>query len=330
MAACNPQHAKTGTRHIAASLFAFLALALPAFAHDPGLSSAEIRIAGNSIEARVTFSPSDAGFVDPNEMLRLEADGRELTPRQVKTERGAAGELQIRLIYDRVGRQLTVTGLGFDQLPRGHRRYLSVTGIVERVLDAGHPSVAVEFGRQPVTSSFRQFFVLGIEHIFTGYDHLLFLLGLLIVGGSLTGAARIITSFTVAHSITLALATFNVVVLSPRIVEPAIAASIVFVGVENLTRRDLDRRWMLTFAFGLIHGLGFASVLRELGATGVVPLVSFNAGVEAGQMAIACVALPVIWWLRRWPVFVPRVLPACSMVVAAAGTWWFVERIAGR
>src|SRR5207248_3078790 len=120
--------------------------------------------------------------------------------------------------------------------------------------------------------------------IWTGCDHLCFLFGLLVVGGRFLSSAKIITSFTVAHSLTLALATFNVVSLPSRIVEPLIAASIVYVGVENLFRRDLDKRWLLAFGFGLVHGLGFASALREAGigadngAGVVVPLVSFNLG----------------------------------------------------
>jgi hydrogenase/urease accessory protein HupE len=178
----------------------------------------------------------------------------------------------------------------------------------------------------------RHFLRLGIEHIVTGYDHVLFLLGLLVVGSSLASAWRIITSFTVAHSITLALATLNVVQLSPRLVEPLIAASIVYVGLENLWDRPLHRRWLLTFGFGLVHGLGFASVLRELsfgiqvGGEVMIPLLAFNVGVELGQVAIALVVLPLIWYLQRLPHFSPRLATICSALVVLAGTYWLVER----
>jgi hypothetical protein len=118
------------------------------------------------------------------------------------------------------------------------------------------------------------------------------LLALLLAGAAFREVAKIITAFTAAHSLTLALATFNVVQLSPAMVEPLIAVSIVYVGIENLVRHQLSRRWLLTFAFGLIHGLGFASVLRELGigaqaGQALMPLLSFNLGVEIGQLIVA-------------------------------------------
>jgi hypothetical protein len=118
-------------------------------------------------------------------------------------------------------------------------------------------------------------------------------------------------------------------------VEPLIAASIVYVGIENLLRGDDPKgRWLLTFAFGLIHGFGFASVLRELGVgtdgkSIAVPLVSFNLGVELGQVVIAALVLPVIWKLRAKPVFVARWVPVCSVLVALLGGYWFVQRVWG-
>ncbi|HEV8487331.1 MAG TPA: HupE/UreJ family protein, partial [Blastocatellia bacterium] len=180
--------------------------------------------------------------------------------------------------------------------------------------------------------SFSQFLLLGIEHILTGYDHLVFLLGLLIAGASFKAAAKIITSFTVAHSITLALATLGVVRISPGIVEPLIAVSIIYVGLENIFRREMSRRWLLTFCFGLVHGFGFAAVLSELGigsgglAGAAIPLLSFNLGVELGQVVIAGAALPLIWKLRNRPSFVARFVPVCSVLVAVAGGFWLLER----
>jgi hydrogenase/urease accessory protein HupE len=187
--------------------------------------------------------------------------------------------------------------------------------------------------RTPLESprSFRRFLTLGIEHILTGYDHLAFLFALLVAGGTFGSAARIITSFTLAHSLTLALATFGLVHLPSWLAEPLIAASIVYVGLENLFRRDHGRRWLLTFGFGLVHGFGFASVLRELGigaggSGAAVPLFSFNAGVEIGQIAIALLTLPAIWKLSRRPAFETRAVPACSILVALLGAWWLVQR----
>jgi hydrogenase/urease accessory protein HupE len=172
-----------------------------------------------------------------------------------------------------------------------------------------------------------------VEHIWTGYDHLLFLLALLLVCSDFKSAIQVVTFFTVAHSITLALATLNLVSVSGLVVEPAIAASIIYVGVENFTRSEGPKgRWLITFLFGLIHGFGFATVLRDLGVTSgttgvAVPLVAFNLGVEAGQIVIAAILLPAIWKLRKWEPFRQWGVPACSAIVASLGGYWLVERL---
>jgi hydrogenase/urease accessory protein HupE len=194
-------------------------------------------------------------------------------------------------------------------------------------------AVATKPSGNPSKNSFADFLLMGVKHIWTGYDHLLFLFGLLIVTRNFGSAVKIITCFTIAHSITLAVATLSLVQISSRVVEPLIAASIVYVGIENLLRGDDPKgRWLLTFAFGLIHGFGFASVLRELGVgangSGIaVPLVSFNLGVELGQVVVAGLALPVIWKLRARPLFVRRWVPVCSVLVALLGGYWFVQRV---
>jgi hydrogenase/urease accessory protein HupE len=245
----------------------------------------------------------------------------------------------VRLVFPRpVGTQLSVQVPIIAALARGHRQYATMRNaqdalLVERMLDADHarfdlPLAAITTPAQ-ATPSFRQFLRLGVEHIVTGYDHLLFLFGLLLSGGSFWSACRIITSFTVAHSITLALATLNVMSLSSRLVEPLIAASIIYVGLENLWRRDLQHRWRLTFGFGLLHGLGFALVLRDLGIGGraaIVPLLSFNGGVELGQMTIALLVLPLMWQVQKLPQFFPRFATSCSLLVTLAGTYWLLER----
>ena len=180
------------------------------------------------------------------------------------------------------------------------------------MLDANHDAFehVWQVTAVPATTpqSFPQFLILGVEHILTGYDHLCFLLGLLIAGGALRDIFKIITAFTLAHSITLALATLNLINIPSRIIEPMIAVSIVYVGIENLLRRDLRRRWMLSFGFGLIHGCGFATALRSLGIGSngggiAVPLFGFNLGVEFGQLAIAALVLPLIWKLKSQPSF---------------------------
>src|SRR5260221_8258414 len=146
--------------------------------------------------------------------------------------------------------------------------------------------------------------MLGIEHILAGFTHVMFLFGVALVAGRLRTLLLAITAFTLAHSVTLGLATLGHWAPSPSLVEPAIALSIVYVGVENWFVRDASRRWMLTFPFGLIHGFGFAGALREIALpTAQVPLalVSFNLGVEAGQLMVLALVLPILFWLRHLP-----------------------------
>jgi hydrogenase/urease accessory protein HupE len=175
------------------------------------------------------------------------------------------------------------------------------------------------------------FFLMGVEHILTGYDHLIFLLGLLIATSQFRPTIGVITCFTLAHSATLALAAFDLVRVPDGIVEPLIAATIIYVGAENLRRGNPAGRSKLTLIFGLVHGLGFATDLKErvVGMAGekiILPLVSFNLGVELGQMAIASLVLPVIWCFRNEPLVIRVIVPACSVIAVVAGAWWLLER----
>ena len=182
--------------------------------------------------------------------------------------------------------------------------------------------------------TFSAFLRLGIEHILLGFDHLLFLGGLLLVARGWRQLVMVVTTFTLAHSLTLGLAAFNIVNVSGRVAEPLIAVSILFVGVENILRHGEPKaRWAVTLFFGLIHGFGFASVLREmgLGSNGraiALPLFSFNLGVEIGQLAVAAVVVPFLWRLAESPSYRTRWLPFLSGVVALAGGYWLVQRLA--
>lgn len=171
------------------------------------------------------------------------------------------------------------------------------------------------------------FFRLGVEHIFIGIDHILFLLSLLVVC-KFRELLKIVTSFTIAHTITLILATLEVIALPGRLVETAIAATIVYVAVENFWIKDTSRRWILTFVFGLIHGFGFAGVLKELGlpAVGLVrSLVSFNVGVEVGQVVIVLALFPFIVALKKWKR--GRIVQnTISGAIALCGLGWFIDR----
>jgi hydrogenase/urease accessory protein HupE len=192
----------------------------------------------------------------------------------------------------------------------------------------------------PLADQLKQYFKLGVKHIFLGYDHIAFLMALLFVK-RFADLLKIITSFTVAHTITLALAVLQIVKLPPQLVEAGIAITIMYVAAENLWTSELAHRWMLTFGFGLVHGFGFASVLRELGlpSGGLArSLLSFNLGVEAGQIVIVGLLWPALWWLTRqqtsakvwspsfsrsWPSFV-RI--TASVIIFLLGAAWFCER----
>ncbi len=171
---------------------------------------------------------------------------------------------------------------------------------------------------------------LGIEHIIGGIDHLLFLLALLALSTSLWQTVKIVTAFTVAHSITLSLAALGLVDVPSSIVEPLIAASIVWVAAENLLAPGgAGRRWLIAAFFGLIHGLGFASALVELGLSRDVllkALIGFNLGVELGQLAFVAVVLPPLVWASR-PGRLPRLPQGLSVGVALVGAVWLVERL---
>jgi len=178
----------------------------------------------------------------------------------------------------------------------------------------------------------RTFVPAGIHHILIGPDHILFLIGLLLLGGGWKALLKIVTAFTIGHSITLSLAALNILTPPPTIIEPAIALSIVFVGADNLVRGGgRDVRALIALTFGLVHGFGFANVLREFGLPREAlgwSLFSFNVGVEIGQLFIVMLVATALTLVRRRSETVGmRVAFAGSLVVIAAGTYWFVQRV---
>jgi hydrogenase/urease accessory protein HupE len=232
-----------------------------------------------------------------------------------------------------------------SDLPMGHRHlahFDGKTGPSDAVISVRNRGFAFEStpgqapsSTAPPKASYRgklSFFPMGIEHILTGYDHLVFLLGLVIVGGRWRSLLMVVTAFTLAHSITLALAALGVWAPSPRIVEPAIALSIAYVGVENFFVKNAEKRWRITFPFGLIHGFGFAGALQEVAMPKAdVPyaLVLFNVGVEAGQLAVLALVLPLIYLLRKRAWFRDQGVKVISGAIAVAGVVWFVSRAFG-
>jgi hydrogenase/urease accessory protein HupE len=344
-----------GMRRSFVILAGTLALASSAFAHDPGLSSATVTLGQTEMTALVVFNSRDLAALPQksgldytsiaSDLLRVRVGGQAIPARLEGVTRDQQQNISFRLHFAQPGEGRFEIASGIiDQLPFGHRQFLTVLNSAgqttgSRLLSARDNQFETEIASVPVVvapvsgGGFLDFLLLGVRHILTGYDHLLFLFGLLIVSRNVRSAALLITCFTIAHSLTLALSTFNVITLQSRIVEPAIAASIVYVGLENLYRgKTLDYRWILTFLFGLVHGLGFASVLREMGIanTGVkaaIPLIAFNSGVELGQLSIAMIVLPLIWKLRRHITVFRVAVPACSVIIALAGGYWFFERI---
>ncbi len=185
----------------------------------------------------------------------------------------------------------------------------------------------------------------GVWHIWIGFDHILFLLALLLPAvvvrvnrqwqpvaafrPALWQVLKIVTAFTLAHSITLSLATLEIISLPSRWVESTIAASVVLAALNNVYPIFRERRWVMAFVFGLIHGFGFASVLGDLGLPGealVLALVGFNLGVEVGQLAIVCVFLPFTYFLRHSSFYRRGMLFGGSLLVAALALIWLAER----
>jgi hydrogenase/urease accessory protein HupE len=324
-----------------------LLFSVTALAHDPGLSAAEVRILSDRIVAEVSFAPLDLQrlqHVGSNDyiaehLLIIKSDQEILKLRNFSVQATDANSIHFILEFPNShAAELHLSAIALEHLPRGHKQFLSVRDregnpLTERMLSAESKDLTITLQTNSASNSegFLRFLVLGIEHILTGYDHIAFLLAVLLTGGTLFSNARIITSFTIAHSLTLALATFGIVTLPPTIVEPLIAASIVFVGIENLVRRQLAKRWLVTFGFGLIHGLGFASILRELGigamgVQGAIPLLSFNLGVELAQISIAALILPLVWKLQQRPAFMLKHVPALSLLITLAGLYWLLAR----
>ena len=178
----------------------------------------------------------------------------------------------------------------------------------------------------------RQYLRLGFVHIVPrGLDHILFVLGLFLLGTRTGPLVWQVSAFTIAHAATLSLAVFEVVALPARVVEPLIALSIVYVAIENtLTDRLTPWRPAVVFGFGLLHGLGFAGVLGQLGLPEqdrLVGLLSFNVGIELGQLLVIAVAMASVGWCRRRPWYRTRITVPLSVVIAAVGLFWAVERI---
>jgi hydrogenase/urease accessory protein HupE len=328
----------------AAVLLLLLLRVVPAHAHAVGMSRGEYRADGARVRADVVFSRSELLAALPGADLGAVATWlrRGIV---VTTPAGPCDGDGVATPTEQDGVELTavyrcaapVRGFSLHlpllaELSLGHRHLVTATSgseTVHGVLFAAEPALDVAATGEAggvVLALFR----LGVEHILTGYDHLLFLIAVVLVGGSLRAILAAVTAFTLAHSVTLAVAALGPWTPRPALVEPAIALSIAYVGIENCLVRDIGRRWRLTFAFGLVHGLGFAGALREVAVSAAelpLALASFNVGVEAGQLAVLAAVLPCTAWLagRRW--FAAGGLQVASLAISAIGLCWFVARV---
>jgi hypothetical protein len=246
-------------------------------------------------------------------------------------------DAQLLYLFPQDVTQLSVTST-LDQIVQhqigqpAHQHLISVRfdgETRESVLDAAHPTAVFTSSPTSASKTFASFVRLGTEHIFTGYDHLAFLVGLLIVTTTLGSMIKVITSFTIAHSLTLALATFNLVNIPVRWTESLIALSIGYVAAENLLGVSTTNRYRITFLFGLIHGFGFSNVLREMQLSRshlALSLFSFNSGVEIGQIIFVLIAFPLILYLARsrWRT---QITSAVSVAILGLAAYWFVRRV---
>jgi hypothetical protein len=333
-----------------------------ASAHPVPFSYLDLRIQADAIDGALVVHMFDAGHdlnVEPpdrlldaavarqraadvtrlfTDRLTVAADGRTLAPQwfvpEVLPDRQS---LRFPVRFALAGRPgtLTVSARMFPYDPQ-HQTFLNVyegEALTQAILDGGRTRFEYFAGtRQGAVAVIKKFLPLGIHHILIGPTHLLFLIGLLLLGGTARQLVIIVTAFTVAHSVSLSLAALSIVSPPPYVIEPAIALSIVYVGADNLLIKEgRDVRAWIAFAFGFIHGFGFASVLREMDLPSRAlgwSVFAFNVGVEIGQLLVVAIVATALTLLRaRSEAAGRRLAFAGSIVVMAAGAFWFVQRV---
>lgn len=353
----------------------------PARAHDPSKSYLNLILTTNEIAGQwdipltdlQTVVPLDAdkdSFVTWEELrdryqdvltyarahLQISADGQAGTVRFTDTEPTVedfadGAYVELPFVVDGVSqpRMLALDYRLFfetNSLHRGLLRLESAGTTQSAVFSPDQPTQRLQVGQDSPGRQFLVFLKEGISHIWTGYDHILFLLALLLpsvlqreatgwrgvaqFSPAFVNVLKIVTAFTLAHSLTLSLATLHIVKLPSRLTESAIAASVILAATNNLRPMVRERGWMVAFAFGLIHGFGFANALSELGLEHtalLLTLVGFNLGVELGQLAIVAVFLPVAFGLRRsWLYQTPILRLGSALIILVAGVW-LTERV---
>lgn len=341
-----------------------LTLALPAAAHPVPFSFLDVQLTSSGIGASLVIHDFDlahdlgvhdadrfldAGFLADQAVsirtlltarLQIVADGRLLAsewgdPEVLRDQQSLRFTLRYPSVTSTPGR-LAIQASMFPYDP-AHETFVNVyeNGELTRqvILDRAKSNVEYFTGSsQTAAAVVRRFVPEGIRHILIGPDHILFLVGLLLLGGRPRRLLMVVTSFTVAHSITLSMAVLGILNPPSSIIEPAIALSIVFVGFDNLlVKEGRDVRAWIAFAFGFIHGFGFANVLREMDlprrALGW-SLFSFNFGVEIGQLFVVLIVASSLAVIRSRSEKAGRYIAAAgSVAVIAAGAFWFIQRV---
>lgn len=327
-----------------------LACALPAFAHALGVSRGEYVVSGNVVTATMVFredelraSTTEADII---EATRIDADGVACgkgTIESTAPDPPDGVRIVARFMCPARPTKVRIHAGFLQRLSGGHSHVATVVGPrggrSEHLAVLAQPDIDVDLGAAP-SLGFFEFVRAGVEHILTGADHLLFLLGLVLLRRDDTTTRRdriralvfVLTAFTLGHSVSLAIATLGGFAPSARIVEPLVALSVAYVGAENLFAKSshMRRRWLVTLPFGLVHGFAFASGLlivglprRELPAA----LVGFNLGVELGQLSVMALVLPLLFLLARRPRAYDVTCIALSAGVLACGVVWFVQRL---
>ena len=345
----------------------WLCCATSAWSHAVGVSRGDYRVEGDRVYAALAFASSELaqslpaldadgdGLINATELhsgrrllrrqllagLRLQGAGAPCRLHHWSGELAVLDGLLLQLQYICAGGGPVELELGWlSQLQLGHRhlatRAQDPPGTVQVLFEtANRLELSAETGIATSADTVGGMLRLGLEHIWTGYDHLLFLFGLVLLGGRVRDLLLTISCFTVAHSLTLLWVACGAFTPDPRWVEPAIALSIAWVGLENLRAKPersavLARtRWRSSFVFGLIHGLGFAGVLAEIAlppAQLLPSVLGFNLGVELGQILVLLAVLPVLAWLHRQQAAATS-LRGLNLVVTCAGLGWFIARV---
>ncbi|HYA38001.1 MAG TPA: HupE/UreJ family protein [Candidatus Methylomirabilis sp.] len=334
----------------------FLAASPPAAAHARigSVSHAVVTVTGDTIDYYLDLPPPVLSLLhdnigdDPNELtdyfrteLRVTTWDSDCPLTRLKPSPPLpSGNRIFELLFQcpRPIADLTINSSLFLDLDESHTQFARLAPpdspkavLHEAVLTASNEVFHVADVRTGGSASFERawaFLMLGIEHLLTGYDHILFLLTV-VVGISFIESLKAVTSFTLAHSITMALGFLGAVSLPDSVVEPLIAATVIYVAFENVMRANIRRRWMWTFFFGLIHGLGFVGALKQITVSRqelVLSLASFNVGIELGQLMILALAVLALRYVRGFPWF-SAFNRSFSAGVGLLGFVWLGQRI---